>query len=83
MDALFELATGGVQVVIATHSSDIMERLLALATKHLDSQPLIALNHFSKDGVINSGLDFRPKIGAIIQDLTDSFSNSYMMSKGL
>ena len=81
--ALLELAQGGVNVVIATHSSDIIERLLGLIKKHPEAEQLIALNHFSRDGVKNGDLDLHEKMNAILEDLTDAFSDSYMMSEGL
>ena len=83
IETLLELAKGGVYVVIATHSADIVERLLALAKKHPKMEKLIALNHFSREGVKNGGLEFREKIGEILKELTDAYSDSYMMSKGL
>ena len=76
--ALFDLAQGGVNVVIATHSSDIMERLLALVKKNPDSEKMVALNHFSSNGVVNSDKDFHEKMRIIQKDLTDAFTSSYM-----
>ena len=79
--ALFELAQGGVHVVIATHSSDIMERLSALVKENPGSEEMVALNHFSPEGVKNGGKDFGGKMGDIITELTDAFSDSYMMNQ--
>ena len=76
--ALFDLAQGGVNVVIATHSSDIMERLLALVKQNPGSEKMVALNHFSSDGVVNSDKDFHEKMRVIQKDLTDAFTSSYM-----
>ena len=76
--ALFELAQGGVHVVIATHSPDIMERLSALVKKNPGSEEMVALNHFSPEGVKNGGKGFNEKMDDIQRELTDSFSNSYM-----
>ena len=81
IEALLELARGGVNVVIATHSADIVQRLAALAPKHPDG--LIAWNHFSRDGVKNEDSDAKKKINGIIKELTDPYSDSYMMSKGM
>ena len=77
--ALFALARGGVNVVMATHSADMMERLRALAAKHPGSEEMIALNHFSHDGV-NKGGDksFRERMGDILEELTEEFSESFM-----
>ena len=79
--ALFELARGGVHVVIATHSPDIMERLSALVKENPGSEEMVALNHFSPEGVKNGGKDFGGKMGDIITELTDDFSDSYMMNQ--
>ena len=76
--ALFDLAQGGVNVVIATHSSDIMERLLALVKQNPESEKMVALNHFSSGGVVNSDKDFYEKMRIIQKDLTDAFTSSYM-----
>ena len=81
--ALFELAQGGVNVVIATHSADIMERLNALVKKNPGAEEMVALNHFSADGVKNGGKEYRKKMGGILKELTDAFSDSYMMSADL
>ena len=82
IEALFELARGGVHVVIATHSSDIMERLSALVKKYPESEKIIALNHFSRNGV-NQGeeKEFRKRMGGILEELTKPFSDSYMMGQ--
>ncbi len=71
---LFELAQGGVHVVIATHSPDIAERLSALAKQNPGSEDMIALNHFSSEGVESNEKNFDKKMGAIIKELTDAFS---------
>ena len=82
--ALFDLARGGVHVVMATHSADMMERLRALVAKHPGSEEMIALNHFSHDGV-NMGGDkgFRERMGDILEELTEEFAGSYMGKVGL
>ena len=76
--ALFDLAQGGVNVVIATHSSDIMERLFALVKQNPGSEKMVALNHFSSDGVVNGDKDFHEKMRVIQKELTDAFTSSYM-----
>ena len=81
IEVLFELAQAGVHVVIATHSSDIMERLAALVKQNPGSKDMVALNHFSADGVKNGGKDFDEKMGDIIEELTDAFADSYMMKQ--
>ena len=82
--ALFELARGGVHVVMATHSSDILERLSALVKKNPGSEKMIALNHFSSDGVNKGGdKEFRKQMGGILKELTEAYSDSYMMNQEL
>ena len=81
---LFALAREGVHVVMATHSSDMMERLSALVKKHPGSEKMIALNHFSRDGVnVGGDKEFRKRMGGILKELTESFSDSYMMNQEL
>ena len=80
---LFALAREGVHVVIATHSSDILERLSMLVKENPETQELVALNHFSPDGkggarVVDSDKDFIGQLDAIQKELTDPFFTSYM-----
>ena len=82
--ALFDLARGGVNVVMATHSADMMERLRALVAKYPESEEMIALNHFSPDGVNKGGdKNFRERMGDILEELTEEFAESYMGKVGL
>ena len=77
--ALLDLARGGVNVVMATHSADIMERLRALVSKHPELEELIALNHFSPEGVnVRGEKSFRARAGDILEELTEEFAESYM-----
>ena len=78
-EALWGLARGGVNVVLATHSADMMERLRALVARHPEAEKMVALNHFAPDGV-NKGGDksFREKMGDILEELTEEFAESYM-----
>ena len=81
---LFALAREGVYVVIATHSADIVERLSAMVKKHPGSEKMIALNHFSRDGVnVGGDKEFRKRMGDILKELTEAFSDSYMMNQEL
>ena len=80
---LFALAREGVHVVIATHSSDILERLSMLVKENPETQDMVALNHFSPDGkggarVVDSDKDFIGQLDAIQKELTDPFFTSYM-----
>ena len=82
--ALLDLARGGVNVVIATHSADIMERLRALVSKYPELEELIALNHFSPEGVnVRGEKSFRQRAGDILEELTEEFAESYMGKVGL
>ena len=85
IETLIELAKGGVNVVIATHSADIMERLSALAKRNSELERLISLNHFSRDCMKGEDKDkgFHDKIDDILKELTDPYSISYMMRLGL
>ena len=75
---LFELSRLGVNVVIATHSAEILEFLKVEAEKDVKSKELIALNHFSRDGVENYGGNFKPSVENIQEELTDPFSKLYL-----
>ena len=77
-EALYALARGGVNVVLATHSADILKRLEIYAkekdTKD-DAANLIAVNHFQRDGTVqNGGVE---KIRAVKCDLSAPFFKLY------
>ena len=76
-ETLFELAKGGVNVVIATHSADILQWLDVHVKKNPDDEQLIALNQFpiNRDKVKE---DFETKMGKIMHDLTKPFSDLYI-----
>ncbi|WP_423908545.1 AAA family ATPase [Candidatus Spongiihabitans sp.] len=80
-ETLFELAKGGVNVVIATHSADILKFLEVAVKKNPEYEELVALNHFSHQGVIDGESDFDIKLARIKQELTKPFSDLYI--KGL
>ena len=82
--ALYELARGGVNVVMATHSADMMERLRALVSKYPEAEEIIALNHFSPEGVnVRGEKSFRERAGDILEELTEEFAESYMGRVGM
>ncbi|MGI9250041.1 MAG: AAA family ATPase [Pseudohongiellaceae bacterium] len=84
ISALLELAQGGVHVVIATHSSDIVKRLLGLLKKYPQAEELIAMNHFSAEGVKNGGAqNLHETANDIIEELATPYSDSHLMSEGL
>ena len=76
-EALFELARQGVNVVIATHSIDILKWLEVHIKKNPKYKRLVALNQFP---VKNSGIDedFETKIENIKEELTKPFSDLYL-----
>ena len=75
---LFELSDQGVNVVIATHSSDILKFLERETEKNPKKKELIALNHFSVDGVKCYEKDFDQGISHIKEDLNEPFFNLYL-----
>ena len=76
-EILFELAKGGVNVVIATHSADILKWLEVHIKKNPDDESLVALNKFPYDGGETDEQDFGDKIAAIKQELTKPFADLY------
>ena len=81
--ALLELAKGGVHVVIATHSGDIVERLFGLVNNRQGLESLVALNHFSNGSAIVEGQTFQERIDKILGVLNGPYSDSYLISEGL
>lgn len=79
-ETLFELSRQGVQVVIATHSVDILKWLEVRAKKNPDDEERIALNQFPPNGD-GQDEDFETQIAKIKQELTQPFSDLYL--KGL
>lgn len=76
-EALFELSRQGANVVIATHSADILKWLEVHAKKNPEDKDLIALNRFP----VNSSEvdeDFETKMANIKQELTKPFSDLYL-----
>ena len=76
-ESLFELSRQGVNVVIATHSADILQWLDVHVKKNPDDEQLIALNQFpiKKD---KAKEDFETKMGKIMHELTKPFSDLYI-----
>ena len=85
-EALFELAKGGVNVVIATHSVDILKWLEVHVKNNPEDEQLIALNQFSLNGdkvdedfeTDKAEENFETKMEKIIYELTKPFSNLYI-----
>ena len=76
-EALFELARQGVNVVIATHSIDILKWLEVHVKKHPKDERLVALNQFPVNNS-ESDEDFETKIENIKEELTKPFSDLYL-----
>lgn len=76
-ETLFELARQGVNVVIATHSVDILKWLEIHIKKTPDDKHLVALNKFPVNRSEVDG-DFETKIASIKQELTKPFSDLYL-----
>ena len=77
-EALFELAKGGANVVIATHSADIMKWLEVHVKKNPDDEKLIALNKFPVNGDTIDEQDFSDKMASIKRELTKPFADLYV-----
>lgn len=85
-ESLFELSRQGVNVVIATHSADILQWLDVHVKKNPDDEQLIALNQFPVTGFKHSSAgkkdkteeDFETKMGKIMHELTKPFSDLYI-----
>ena len=77
-ETLFELAKDGVNVVIATHSADILKWLDVHVKKKPDDESLIALNKFPANGSEDCEQDFSDKIAAIKKELTKPFADLYI-----
>lgn len=68
-EALFELAKGGVRVVVATHSTDILEWLEGQIKQNPRDEELVALNEFPAHNGAGEAPDFNGKMAAIKQAL--------------
>ena len=77
---LFELSRQGVNVVIATHSADILKWLEVHVKKNPDDEQLVALNRFPVNGR-EVEEDFVTRMAKIKEKLTEPFSDLYL--KGL
>ena len=76
-EALFELSRQGVNVVIATHSVDILKWLEVQAKKNPTDKELIALNQFPVKPD-KQDEDFETRMAAIKQELTKPFYDLYL-----
>lgn len=77
-ESLFALAKGGVKVVIATHSADILKWLEVHVKRNPDDKSLVALNQFPVAGSASNEQDFEDRMATIKQELTRPFSDLYL-----
>lgn len=76
---LYQLASKGVNIVITTHSIDMLKCLEILVKENAKAKELIALNHLGSDGyALNEDVEFEEKIGLMKQDLLEPFYNLYL-----
>jgi len=76
-ETLFELSRQGVNIVIATHSADILKWLEVHIKKHPEDENLVTLNQFPANGYYNEE-DFSLKMAKIKEELTKPFADLYM-----
>ena len=76
-ETLFELSRKGVNVVIATHSADILKWLEVHVKKNPEDEQLVALNQFPVNGR-EVDEDFETRIAKIKRELTEPFSDLYL-----
>lgn len=74
---LFELSRQDVNVVIATHSADILKWLEVHVKKNPNDEQLVALNQFPANAR-EVEEDFETRIAEIKQELTKPFSDLYL-----
>jgi len=77
-ETLFELSRQGVNVVIATHSADILKWIEEWIKAHPADQKFLALNQFSDNGVVADDDDFETKLAKIKGELTKPFADLYL-----
>ena len=75
-EALFQLARGGVRVVLATHSLDILKWLEVRLKKNPDEEKHVALNRFPNP--VFDEEDVVTKLADIKHDLTKPFVDLYL-----
>ena len=82
-ETLFELSRRGVNVVVATHSADILKWIEVHVKEKPEDKEFIALNDFTPQGVGDNEQDFEVKLASIKKSLTEPFSNLYLKSLSL
>ena len=81
-ETLYELARAGVNIVLATHSIDILKRLEIYAKEDPDAEKFMAVNHFAltdKGAVVkDNGESLESKISAVMKELSSPFFDLYV-----
>ena len=77
-ETLFALSQQGVNVVIATHSVDILKWLEVHVKEKPEDEKLIALNHFTPQEIKGHGEDFEAKMVAIKESLIRPFADLHL-----
>ena len=79
MGIIYELVKYGVNVVMATHSPVMMQKLELLEMSEEDSKPDVALNFFPSEGEFDSTKkDYRKVKGEIAKSLEDPIYEMYL-----
>lgn len=77
--ALYQLAKADINIIIATHSVDIIKYIEVLTKDDPQAQSRIALNHLSSQGIsCDEPIDFYEKLKQIKQELTEPFYELYL-----
>ncbi len=77
-ESLFALAKGGANVVIATHSVNILKWLEVHVKEYPEDEQLVALNKFPVHEGENDERDFSDKLADIREALAEPFADLYM-----
>ena len=75
-ELLMKLSKGGVQVVIATHSSEIIKYIEIIAKDDPDISEHVALNYFPSNDDWND--DFSSQLDRILEDLTTPYFHLFL-----
>lgn len=75
--ALFALAEKGVNIVIATHSAEILKWLEVHLLENPKDEELVALNHFGRDGVKTNGAGLTERLNAVQKELAGPYYKLY------
>ena len=77
MELLYKMAKAGANIIIATHSLDMVKKLELLAKQDPESEKLISVHKmpFSK---LDTEATLQEKIGEILEDLSTPFYKMYM-----